>query len=444
MSIYDKLEKKIISHSAKVGIIGLGYVGLPLCLALCNSGYSTVGFDIDESKASDILHGKSYIKTIGSEIITKALKTGNLDATSDMSRLKDMDAILICVPTPIDEYLAPNLSYVIDTCKMIFKYLKKGQLIILESTTYPGTTSDVVLPILESGGLKVGQDFFLAFSPEREDPGNINFSTTQIPKIVGADDSHSMSLSKKLYGEFVSEVIVVSSSSTAEAVKITENVFRAVNIALVNELKVIFDKMDINIWEVIEGAKTKPFGYMPFYPGPGLGGHCIPIDPYYLSWKAKGIGLNAHFIELAGQINRAMPQRVIQVLAESLSKRSSKSLNGSKILILGLAYKKNVDDTRESPALELMRLMIDRGAQVSYYDPYVKKIPMTREHPNLANKVSVDWNVKSFSEAYDAILIATDHDNLDYLNLANSCKIVVDTRNACSRAGANMENVVLA
>ena len=444
VSSYDELLDKLKLRDAKIGVIGLGYVGLPLCLALGNAGYRTVGFDVDDNKPKSILNGESYIKSISSEAIAEVLKSGKIDATSDMSRLSEMDAILICVPTPIDSHLSPDLSYVIESCKVILKYLRKGQLVVLESTTYPGTTKEVVLPILEKNGLKVGQDVFLAFSPEREDPGNINFSTSQIPKIVGADDIKSQKLAVTLYNEFVSETVPVSSTSTAEAVKITENVFRAVNIALVNELKVIFDKMDINIWEVIEGAKSKPFGFMPFYPGPGLGGHCIPIDPFYLTWKAKSIGIETHFIELAGQINRSMPSHVITVLMDALSARSKKSINGSKTLILGLAYKKNIDDTRESPALELMKLIEDRDGAVDYFDPYVEVIPQDPHYPSLAGRKSIVWDVKKISEEYDSVLIATDHDSVDYCAIAESCEIVIDTRNACARAGAKMTNVILA
>lgn len=444
VSSYDELLKKLELRDANIGVIGLGYVGLPLCLALGNAGYKAVGFDVDNKKPKSILNGESYIKSISSESIAGVLKSGKLDATSDMSRLTEMDAILICVPTPIDSHLSPDLSYVIESCKVILKYLREGQLVVLESTTYPGTTKEIVLPILEKNGLKVGQDVFLAFSPEREDPGNINFSTSQIPKIVGADDIKSQKLALTLYNEFVSETVPVSSTSTAEAVKITENVFRAVNIALVNELKVIFDKMDINVWEVIEGAKSKPFGFMPFYPGPGLGGHCIPIDPFYLTWKAKSIGVETHFIELAGQINRSMPSHVVSVLMDALSARSKKSINGSKTLILGLAYKKNIDDTRESPALELMKLIEDRNGTVDYFDPYVEVIPHNPHYPSFTGRKSIVWDAKKISEEYDAVLIATDHDDVDYTELAEHCNLIVDTRNACAQSGANMKNVILA
>ena len=444
VSSYDELLQRLELRDANIGVIGLGYVGLPLCLALGNAGYKAIGFDVDDKKPKSILNGESYIKSISSESIAGVLKSGKLDATSDMSRLSEMDAILICVPTPIDSHLSPDLSYVIESCKVILKYLREGQLVVLESTTYPGTTKEVVLPILEKNGLKVGQDVFLAFSPEREDPGNINFSTSQIPKIVGADDIKSQKLAVTLYNEFVSETVPVSSTSTAEAVKITENVFRAVNIALVNELKVIFDKMDINVWEVIEGAKSKPFGFMPFYPGPGLGGHCIPIDPFYLTWKAKSIGVETHFIELAGQINRSMPSHVISVLMDALSARSKKSINGSKTLILGLAYKKNIDDTRESPALELMKLIEDRNGTVDYFDPYVEVIPHNPHYPSFTGRKSIVWDAKKISEEYDAVLIATDHDDVDYTELAEHCNLIVDTRNACAQSGANMKNVILA
>ncbi|MEO0697836.1 MAG: nucleotide sugar dehydrogenase [Pseudomonadota bacterium] len=440
--VIDGLLKKYREKDITVGVIGLGYVGLPICLAMSSAGFRAIGFDIDRTKAEMLNIGKSYIKHIPTEAVASAMNTGRFTATSDMSRLRDVDAILICVPTPIDEHMAPDLSFVVSTCETITQYLKADQLVILESTTYPGTTREVVLPILQSSGLSVGRDIFLAFSPEREDPGNNSFSTSNIPKVVGADDEESLTLAVTLYNGFVESTVPVYSTATAEAVKITENVFRAVNIALVNELKVVFSNMGVDIWKVIEAAKTKPFGYMPFYPGPGLGGHCIPIDPFYLAWKARGLGQETRFIELAGHINRAMPARVVATLTEALSHRAKKSLNGSRILIIGLAYKKNIDDTRESPALELIELLEARGANVDYHDPHVPEIPQTREHARLAGRKSRTWDAAVFASDFDAVLIATDHDGLDYVELAAACSIVVDTRNACARSGADMSSVV--
>jgi len=444
MSNFDILLSKFTSHQARIGVIGLGYVGLPICVAMSIAGFDVIGFDIDDMKPQSIKKGESYIKHIAHDEIKNALETGRLDATTDMYRLAEVDAILICVPTPVDGYLAPNLSFVESTCKTIAKHIRAGQLVILESTTYPGTTKELVEPIIEVGELRVGQDIYLAFSPEREDPGNISFSTSTIPKVVGADDAKSLELAVSLYDGFISQTVAVSSAATAEAVKITENVFRAVNIALVNELKVIYEAMGINVWEVIEGAKTKPFGYMPFYPGPGLGGHCIPIDPFYLSWKAKEVGVNTRFIELAGQINRAMPSRVVDIAVHALSERAQKSINGANILVLGLAYKKNIDDIRESPAIELMELLLERKANVDYYDPYIPVIGITREHASLAGIKSQEWDVKKYASNYDAILIATDHDGVDYVSLAENCEIIIDTRNACAKAGANLNAVIRA
>ena len=329
------------------------------------------------------------------------------------------------------------------TTEAIASRLRPGQIVILESTTYPGTTKEVMQPILEAKGLKAGVDFFIAYSPEREDPGNLDFSTSRIPKVVGADDAASLAIADALYGTFVPSTVPVSSSATAEAVKITENVFRSVNIALVNELKVVFDAMGINVWEVIEAAKTKPFGFMPFYPGPGLGGHCIPIDPFYLTWKAREYNQHTRFIELAGQINSSMPERVVRVLADALDQRQQRGLNGANILMLGVAYKKNVDDIRESPSLLLMELLEGRGATVDFHDPYVARINETREHPTLNGRAGVSWDLAAFA-GYDAVLIATDHDGLDYRGLTEASKLVVDTRNACGNVGGDLSRVVRA
>jgi UDP-N-acetyl-D-glucosamine dehydrogenase len=354
-----------------------------------------------------------------------------------------VDAILICVPTPLSAHLEPDLRFVEETTRTIAKTLRRGQLVILESTTYPGTTVEVCRPILETSGLMCGRDFHLAFSPEREDPGNINFSTSRIPKVVGGDGTVALELASALYSGFVVGVVPVSSAATAEAVKITENVFRAVNIALVNELKVIFGAMGIDIWEVIEAAKTKPFGFMPFYPGPGLGGHCIPIDPFYLTWKAKEYGVSTRFIELAGQINTAMPGHVVSETAKALDAQVRKGLNGSRVLVLGVAYKKNIDDSRESPALRLMELFEARGSEVHFYDPFIPVIPSTREHPTLTGRASVPWNAETLA-SFDVALIATDHDGVDYAALAKHARLIVDTRNACARAGLAGPHIVRA
>ena len=434
---------KLESRQGVVGVVGLGYVGLPLCLAFAEVGCRALGFDIDPAKPERIAAGETYLKHIPAERIRKQVAEGKLAATTDFDRLIEVDAILICVPTPLTKHLEPDLSFVERTAEAIAKRLRPGQIVILESTTYPGTTTEIVLPILEATGLKAGRDFWLAFSPEREDPGNLDFSTATIPKIVGADDAESRALAMALYRAFAKQLVEVSSSATAEAVKLTENIFRSVNIALVNELKLIYGAMGIDIWEVIDAAKTKPFGYMPFYPGPGLGGHCIPIDPFYLTWKAREYNLSTRFIELAGQINNRMPEHVVDEMARAMDARLQRGLNRARVLIIGLAYKKNVDDTRESPALRLMELLEGRGAVVDYYDPFAPEIPPTREHPRLAGRKSVNWDL-SLIRTYDAVLIATDHDGVDYRGLAEAAKLVVDTRNACARSGAALANVVAA
>src|SRR3954468_3101645 len=405
---------------AVVGIIGLGYVGMPLALAAWTAGFRVVGFDIDPQKAASINAGESYLRHIPSAEISAAVSAGRLRATTRFDEVRDVDAIIICVPTPLTAHREPDLSYVESTTQAIAPHLRKGQLIVLESTTWPGTTTEVMQPILERGGLKAGRDFYLAFSPEREDPGNASHPTKSIPKVVGADDPTSIKLASALYGAIVTHTVPVSSMKTAEAVKLTENIFRAVNIALVNELKVVYDAMGIDIWEVIEAAKTKPFGFMPFYPGPGLGGHCIPIDPFYLTWKAREYGQNTRFIELAGEINTAMPHYVVERTGAALNAKR-KSINGSRILLVGLAYKPNVDDMRESPTFVLMDLFKQRGAKVSYYDPHIPFIGMTREHAHWAGTKSVAWNKKTVA-AYDVVLIATAHKAVDYKHLAGWSK----------------------
>lgn len=437
---YETLLQSFRTASARVGVIGMGYVGLPLALACIKGGFPTTGFDVDDSKIEDLGGGRSYLKHISGESVNAALGSGKLAATSDFSALKDMDAILICVPTPLAPGNEPDLSYVISTTEVIAKYLRPGQLVVLESTTYPGTTAEIMKPILEAGGLKSGIDFYLAYSPEREDPGNPTHETSIIPKVVGGDGDQALTLAQALYDNVVVKTVPVSSLDTAEAVKLTENIFRSVNIALVNELKLIYGKMGIDIWEVIEAAKTKPFGYMPFYPGPGLGGHCIPIDPFYLTWRAAQFGQKTRFIELAGEINTAMPAHVVGVLADALNQRFAKSLNGAKILILGVAYKKNVDDVRESPAFAIIEMLERKGAETAFYDPHVAEIPQTREHAEMTGRASVEWDPINFGD-YDAALIITDHDGVDYEGLVKACPLVVDSRNATRSATTNHEKI---
>ncbi len=423
------LAESIKSNTAKVSIIGLGYVGLPLCLTFSAQRFTTTGFDIDGEKIDRLNLGETYIKTIPSSYIKTMVESGMFQAERDFSALVNMDAVIMCVPTPLTDNHEPDLSYVTSTTKTIAKYIRSGQLIILESTTYPGTTSEVIRPILEAGGLKSGHDFFLAYSPEREDPGNESHGTAKIPKVVGGDGPIALELAEALYSKVVAGTVPVSSLETAEAVKLTENIFRSVNIALVNELKLIYDKMDIDIWEVVNAAKSKPFGYMPFYPGPGLGGHCIPIDPFYLSWKARQYGQPTQFIELAGQINSAMPKHVINVLAENLKSKLAKELAGAAILLVGVAYKRNVDDVRESPAFRLIEILEDGGAIVEFHDPYVDQIPRTRKHDRLSGRSSIPWDPIAFGK-YDVALICTDHTGVDYAALVESVPLVIDTRNA--------------
>ena len=441
MANLSELQGKLKSKTALVGVIGLGYVGLPICVAACEVGFKVLGLDIDAAKPEAINRGQSYLKHIPAARIGKLVDQGLLTATADFSRLSEPDALLICVPTPLTSHLDPDLSFVVSTAEQIAKRLRRGQIVILESTTYPGTTLEVLRPILETSGLKCDRDFYIAYSPEREDPGNLEFSTSRIPKVIGADCPEAQDAAAALYDNFVPATIKVSSCATAEAVKLTENIFRAVNIALVNELKIVYGAMGIDIWEVIDAAKTKPFGFMPFYPGPGLGGHCIPIDPFYLTWKAREYGITTRFIELAGQINTAMPQHVVNELARQLDTRSGRGLKDARILVVGVAYKKNVEDIRESPALRLMELLEERGAHVDYYDPHVPIIPDTRHYRTLSGRPSQAWG--DFSRYY-TVLIATDHDAIDYAELAKTSKLVVDTRNACRRAGVVAANIVSA
>jgi UDP-N-acetyl-D-glucosamine dehydrogenase len=438
-----KLQAAIETGKAKIGVIGMGYVGLPLAVAFGEAQCGVIGFDLDPEKVDALKAGASYIKHIADDRIAPLAANGKLDATADLARLGEPDVLLICVPTPLTRHLEPDLKYVEATTQAIATTLRRGQLVILESTTYPGTTREVMQPILEATGLVAGKDFFLAYSPEREDPGNPTFSTTKIPKVVGADDTVSADLALALYRHVVPQTIAVSSAATAEAVKITENVFRAVNIALVNELKLIFTAMDIDVWEVIDAAKSKPFGFMPFYPGPGLGGHCIPIDPFYLTWKAREFNQHTKFIELAGQINADMPQHVVRVMSDTLDARFGRGLRDARVLVLGVAYKKNVEDIRESPSLRLMEMIEARGATADFHDPHVAQIDNTREHPTLNFRHGVAWDPVEIA-AYDAVLIATDHDDVDYAELVAHARLVIDTRNACGKAGVTGGNIVRA
>lgn len=439
----DQLEARYRERKAILGIVGMGYVGLPLTLAATAAGYRVVGFDVDSQKVEAINSGKSYFRHIQSDLVASAVQKQLLTATTKFDGIRIIDAIIICVPTPLSQNREPDLTFVERTTESIAPHLRRGQLIVLESTTWPGTTLEVVKPILERNGLQSGKDFFLAFSPEREDPGNSDYSTRTIPKVVGADDANARKLVSLLYSSIVDQVVAVSSTKTAEAVKLTENIFRAVNIALVNELKVIYDAMGIDVWEVIDAAKTKPFGFTPFYPGPGLGGHCIPIDPFYLTWKAREHEVSTRFIELAGEINTRMPYYVVEKLALALDRCYGQGLRDTKILIVGIAYKKNVDDTRESPALKLIELIEARGARVDFYDPHVAVIPKTREHGRLAGRRSITWMSERLRN-YDAALIATDHDAIDYQELCRDLRLVLDTRNACARAGCSGDHVLKA
>lgn len=437
----ENLSGKIATGKARAGVIGLGYVGLPLAITLARSGFAVTGFDIDPDKIVALDAGRSYIEAVTDAALASEAKTGRFHSTSDFAQLATCDVIVICVPTPLTKHRDPDLSFVQATSRSIAATLRPGQLIVLESTTYPGTTDDVVKAILEETGLKSGIDFYLGFSPEREDPGNRDFHTATIPKIVAGDGEAARNLMQAFYGAAVKTVVPVSSNATAEAVKLTENIFRSVNIALVNELKVVYAAMGIDIWEVIEAAKTKPFGYMPFYPGPGLGGHCIPIDPFYLTWKSREYELPTRFIELAGEINSAMPRYVVSSLAEALDVRAGKALSRSRVLVIGLAYKKNVPDIRESPSLRLIEIIEERGGRADYHDPFVAEIPTTREHMTLKGRKSEDLteaNVRS----YDAVLISTDHDGIDYAALAKWAPLIIDTRNIFAKLGLVGKHIV--
>jgi UDP-N-acetyl-D-glucosamine dehydrogenase len=430
-------------HEAAIGIVGLGYVGLPLALAACRAGYRTLGFDIDPEKISEINAGRSYIGHITSSTVEDYVRSASFSATADFQRLGEVDAVVVCVPTPLTRNREPNISYIVATAEAIACSLRTGQLIIIESTSFPGTTMEVVKPILEYGGLKSGRDFFLAYCPEREDPGNSNYPMKAVPKIVSGDGEMALELASALYREIFARVIPVSSPGTAEAVKLTENIFRAVNIGLINELKLIFERMDIDIWEVIEAAKTKPYGFMPFYPGPGLGGHCIPVDPFYLTWKAREYDISSRFIEVAGEINLAMPHHVTDRLIRALGDRFQKSVNRAKILLLGVAYKKNIGDTRLSPALQIYHLLESHGALVAYYDPFVPELPPMRDFPRLSGRRSVCLDSAQLSQ-YDAVIICTDHDVVDYEAIVSASRLVLDTRNATRRVRTGRSVIVKA
>ena len=420
----EKLRNKIRDKEARIGIIGMGYVGIPLGLEFANNGFNVLGFDKDKKRIDAINEGKQVMKHIKQKDMANFVANDG-SATNDISNLNEMDCLIICVPTPLDVHEQPDMSYVEAASNDIRKNMKKGQLIVLESTTYPGTTKELVKPILEKSGLIAGEDFFLAYSPEREDPGNKEFSVSKIPKVMGGYTEECLKNTSMLYRNIVTETVEVSSMETAESTKLMENIFRAVNIAMVNELKLILSRMDVNIWEVIDAAKTKPFGFMPFYPGPGMGGHCIPIDPFYLSWKAKEYNTEAKFIELAGEINRKMTENIAHRVGKGLND-DAKSVRDSKIMILGVAYKKDIDDMRESPALSIRKLLKFKGATVSYHDPYVK---------NIDEEKSLELNVNNIKNQ-DAIVITTDHSNVDYELIAKHAKLIIDTRNVM----ANIKN----
>ncbi len=457
-----ELLKRIESKSAVVGVIGLGYVGLPLCLEFAGKGFKVTGFDIDERKIPVLNSGRSYIKHIKEDRIKKAVESKKFEATSDFSRLTECDAIIICVPTPLDEHKEPDLTFIINSGKVVAQYLRKGQLVVLESSTYPGTTEEILLPMLEQAGslffvvgselesrqpttdnrqttYKVGKDFYLAFSPEREDPNNPDFNTSTIPKVIGGMTPACLKAAKALYDNVIVRTVPVSSPKAAEATKLLENIYRSINIALMNELKMVFDRMDIDVWEVIEAAKTKPFGFHAFYPGPGLGGHCIPIDPFYLTWKAKEYDINTRFIELAGEINTSMPYYVVEKTMEALN-GFKKSLNGAKVLILGASYKKDIDDMRESPTLKLIEILRERGAEVDYNDPYIPKLPPTRKYRY--DMSSVELTEENLAK-YDVVLLSTDHTYYKEQAkfIIEHSGLIIDTRNVFKIRGIKEGNV---
>ncbi|MEM7229486.1 MAG: nucleotide sugar dehydrogenase [Planctomycetota bacterium] len=424
------LRERIESRTAVIGVVGLGYVGLPLAKALHDAGYPVLGYDTDASKVTMLERGETYLHHLGDDLASSLAASDQFTATADPGRLSEADVILLCVPTPLGPHREPDLSYVLASTRLAAAALRRCQLIVLESTTYPGTTRDEMLPILEETGLRGGHDFFLAYSPEREDPGRQDTTTSSIPKLVGGIDDVSGRLAFDLYDRVISQVHFVSSAEVAEAAKLLENIYRAVNIAMVNELKVVLSDMDIDVWEVIDAASTKPFGFQPFYPGPGLGGHCIPIDPFYLTWKAKEIGRTTRFIELAGEINQHMPEYVVSRLISALND-DEKSLRSARVLIIGIAYKPNIDDIRESPAAEIIELLGERGANVSYHDPHVPTFPRMR---NYDIDLESQPLTQELIDQQDAVLIVTDHDAVDYTLIGSHASLVVDTRNAMTRA----------
>ena len=434
------LLSAIRNRTARVGIIGQGYVGLPLGLVFCEAGFPVTGFDVDETKVAALRRGESYIRHIGPERVAAAVASKRFTATSAVDRLAECDAILICVPTPLGKHREPDNSYIHRTAEEISRRLRPGQLVVLESTTYPGTTDEEVRPILEKSGRRCPEDFFLAFSPEREDPGNAQFSTRTIPKVVGGVNPASGEVAQALYSAALEKVVPVSSARVAESCKLLENIFRCVNIALVNELKMLCDRMNVDVWEVIQAAATKPFGFMPFFPGPGLGGHCIPIDPFYLTWKAREFEFQTKFIELAGEVNTSMPYYVVQRTMEGLN-RQKKAINGAKLLVLGVAYKKDIDDLRESPSLRIITLLKERGAEVDFHDPFIPKVE--KAHGFNWEMHSVPLEPERLGE-YDAVLVLTDHSGIDYAEVVRQAKLVIDTRNVTKKLGHKSEKVIKA
>ncbi len=432
----DELIRKFEGNAATIGIIGLGYVGLPLAIRFAECGYAVVGLDVDASKVENLRHGKSYIKHIDADQLY-ALSISGAEFSTDFALAAKCDALIICVPTPLGKYRDPDLTYVMGTLEVLKPYLRPGQLMVLESTTYPGTTTEVLLPNVEAVGLSVGKDFYLVYSPEREDPGNTSHNTRTIPKIVGGVSDKCKLVGCALYSGVIDTVVPVSSPAVAEMTKLLENIHRAVNIGLVNEMKVVSDRMGIDIFEVIDAAATKPFGFTPYYPGPGLGGHCIPIDPFYLTWKAREFGLHTRFIELAGEINQAMPAYVVTKLMDALNERGI-PLKGAKVMVIGIAYKPNVDDMRESPAVELMEILSSKGAEIAYSDPHVPSFPAMRKHHFKLSSLAIDEDTVA---AFDAVILATDHDALDYELIAKSARLIIDTR---GRYRSSVEKIVKA
>jgi len=434
------LLERIKRREAKVGVVGLGYVGLPLGMAFAEAGFPVTGLDVDRRKIDKLEAGESYIKHIDAEPIRRLTGSGKFKATTDFSKTSELDCVIICVPTPLTASREPDMSFIVAASEAVAPFVRPGQLFVLESSTYPGTTEEVMKPILERGGLVAGKDFYLAFSPEREDPGNAHFNTRTIPKIVGGYSPACLEVAQALYGSALTDIVPVSSTRVAEMAKLLENIFRCVNIALVNELKMLCDRMHVDVWEVIQAASTKPFGFMAFYPGPGLGGHCIPIDPFYLTWKAREFEFQTKFIELAGEVNTSMPYYVVQRTMEGLNQQK-KSINGSNLLVLGVAYKKDIDDMRESPSLRIISLLMEKGANVEYHDPFVPKVE--RMHGFEHALASVPLELAKLSR-YDAVLVLTDHSSLDYGEIVRQSNLVIDTRNVTKKLSRNNEKVLKA